>query len=144
MSFSAAFANDLLRLLMHGQAITGVAQNHSSALPSLYLALHTADPGASGNQSTNEVNYTGYTRQALQRSSSGWSISGNKVTLANTVEFGEMTGGSGGTATHMSIGTDASGSGKILFRAALSLPINYQIGNAARLRQSTNVTILTS
>lgn len=144
MAFSATFATDLLKLLLHGQAITGLAQNHSSPSASLYLALHTADPGANGNQSSHEVYYTGYARVALQRSASGWSVSGNKATLANTVEFGEMTGGSGGSATHMSIGTDASGAGKILFRAALSLPINYQIGNAARLRQSTSVTILTS
>lgn len=144
MAFSAEFAGDLLKLLLHGQAIASLAQNHSSPTQALYLALHTADPGAGGNQSTHEVNYTGYARVALQRSAAGWSITGNKATLASTVEFGEMTGGAGGTATHVSIGTNVSGTGKVLLRAALSHPIEYRNGSAARLRQSTSITVLTS
>ena len=37
----------------------------------LWIALHTADPGSDGTQSTNEVSYGGYARVATQRTASG-------------------------------------------------------------------------
>lgn len=145
MSVSAAFANDILSLVFHGTAIQGIAQNAAtSPVDKLYIALHTADPGAAGNQSTNEVAYTGYARVALQRSASGWTITGNKVTLTDTVEFGDMTGGANGTATHVSIGTAATGAGKVIVRAALSNSVQYQQGIAPRLRSNTSITFVTT
>ena len=57
---SNAFANDLLKLIFNATSISNLADNAgSSPLTNLYIALHTADPGAAGNQSTSEVNYTG-------------------------------------------------------------------------------------
>lgn len=47
----------------------------SSTAGSLYVSLHTADPGASGDQTTNECAYTSYARVAVARSGSAWTVS---------------------------------------------------------------------
>jgi hypothetical protein len=48
-----------------------------------------------------------------------FTVSTNTVTNAAAVSFPQCTGGSG-TATHFSVGTAASGAGKILYSGALS------------------------
>ena len=46
-----------------------------SALPgTLVFAMHTADPGPRGDQSTHQVKYRGYCRVPIQRSRLGWSV----------------------------------------------------------------------
>lgn len=45
----------------------------SGTAGSFYVSLHTADPSA-GNQTTSETSYTGYTRVAVARSSGGWTV----------------------------------------------------------------------
>ena len=68
-------ALDYLGLLYNQTAptITSLMANAASPLTSMYLALHTADPGELGNsQSTSEIAYTGYARVAIARSSSGF------------------------------------------------------------------------
>ena len=42
----------------------GGLQNSATA-GSLYVSLHTADPGEAGSQTTNEANYTSYARVAV-------------------------------------------------------------------------------
>ena len=93
-------------------------------MTNLYIALHTADPGAAGNQSTSEVNYTGYARLSVARGAGGFTITSNVMNPAATMEFGEMTAGTTQTATHMTIGTATSGSGKVLFRFTISPSIS--------------------
>lgn len=137
---SKAFENDLLKLIFNGTAISGLADNSSVPLTALYLALHTADPGESGNQSTNEVNYTGYSRVAVARTAGGWTVSGNSASPAAPIEFGEMTAGTSGTATFATIGTDPSGAGKVLYRGALTPTIPYSVGVTPRLRTTTTIT----
>lgn len=137
---SDAYENDLLKLIFNGAPITGLADNAAGGLSVLYVALHTADPGEAGNQSTSEVAYTGYERVAVARSNSGWAVTGNQVNPVTPIEFGEMTGGSSGTATHMTIGTTQSGAGKVLYRGALSPSIPFAVGVTPRLRTTTTVT----
>lgn len=46
-----------------------------SDLPrALMVAMHTADPGPSGNQSTSESRYRGYARVPIYRGRPGWSV----------------------------------------------------------------------
>lgn len=45
----------------------GGLQNSATA-GSLYISLHTSDPGEAGSQTTNEANYTSYARVAVARS----------------------------------------------------------------------------
>ena len=141
MSKSNTFENDLLKLIFNGTPIANLADNAASApLTNLYVALHTADPGEGGSQSTNEVAYTGYARVAVARTPSGWVVTGNSVSPATNIEFGEMTGGTPGTATHASIGTAATGTGKILYKGALTPTIAYNLGVVPRIKTTSTIT----
>ena len=123
MSMSNASETALLNLLFNNTDWANVGDaaglQNSAAAGSFYVALHTADPGDAGNQSTNEVSYTGYARVAVARTAGGWTVSGNQVSNTATVQFGECTAGSA-TATHFSVGLLASGAGDILYSGALS------------------------
>ena len=141
MSKSNTFEEDLLKLIFNGTPIANLADNAASGpLTNLFIALHTADPGEGGVQTTNEVNYTGYARVAVSRSGVGWTVSGNSVSPTTAIEFGEMTAGTPGTATHASIGTASTGGGKILYRGALSPSIAYALGVVPRLRTTSTIT----
>lgn len=123
MSKSNTFETDLLLLIFNNTNIsllgdaTGV--RGSSVAGSLYLSLHTADPGEAGDQSTSEITYTGYARVPVLRTTAGFSVSGNAASLVAAVDFPAGTGGSG-TAAYVGIGTSASGAGKLLYKAALN------------------------
>ncbi len=107
---STLFITDLLNLVFQGTAIPLLAANAAAPTQNLYLALHTADPTASGTQATSEAAYTSYKRVAIARTSAGFTVSGAVATLASTQSFPAATGGSE-TETYFSVGTTASGSG---------------------------------
>lgn len=140
MSKGDTFENDILKLILQGTAIANVADNAAtSPLTNLYLALHTADPGEAGTQTTNEIAYTSYARIAVARSAGGWSIAGNVASLAANMDFPAATGGSG-TATHFSVGTAISGAGKILYKGAIAPTIVVANGVTPRLTTGTTIT----
>ena len=142
MSFSNQFEADILGLIFNATAIAGLADNASaSPLTNLYVALHTADPGEGGNQSTSEVNYTGYARVAVQRSGAGWTLAGQTISPTAVIEFGEMTAGTAGTAVYASVGTASSGAGKVIIRGALSPPLPFQVGTVPRIRANSTITL---
>lgn len=113
---TTTFRNDILLLIFNATAIANIADNAaSSPATNLYLALHTAWPGLTGNQGSSEATYTGYARPAVARSGSGWTVSTNTAALAATASFGACTASAPGSpATHFSVGTASSGTGKIL------------------------------
>ena len=142
MSFGNQFEADILGLIFNATAISGLADNASaSPLTNLYVALHTADPGEGGNQATSEVNYTGYARVAVQRTGAGWTLAGQTISPTAVIEFGEMTAGTAGTAVYASVGTAASGAGKIIIRGALSPTIPFQVGTVPRIRANSTITL---
>lgn len=132
-------AADFLKLLLNATPIANIADNAtSSALSALFLSLHTADPGASGNQQTSELAYTGatgYARQSIARNngSPAWTITGASASPTSAVTFDTMTGGAGGLVTFVGLGTLVSGTGKLLLRGALSPSINVVNGIAPQL-----------
>ena len=71
MSKSNAFETSLLGLLFNNTDIANIGDaaglQNSAAAGSLYLALHTADPGEAGDQTTNECTYGSYARVAVAR-----------------------------------------------------------------------------
>lgn len=88
---------------------------------SLFVSLHTADPGEAGNQGTSEATYTGYARVAVARSGAGWTISGTAPTQAANaaaVTFGLDTVGSQ-TITHFGVGSGSSGATELDWSGAL-------------------------
>jgi hypothetical protein len=141
MSKSNTFETELLALIFNGTAIANLAQNNAtSPLTSLFIALHTADPGEDGTQATSEVSYTGYARVAVARTAGGWTVSAGSVSPTANIEFGEMTAGTAGTAVFASIGVAASGASKILYRGALSPSIAYAVGVIPRIKTSSTIT----
>ncbi len=138
---SSAFSNDLLKLVYNAVAIANLADNAaSSPLTSLYVALHTADPGPGGDQTTNEISYTGYARVAVVRTSSGWTVTGTNVSPVSDISFPTSTGGLGGTATFASVGTAASGPSKILHRGALNPNVIVSVGVPPLITRATTIS----
>lgn len=113
MSKGNTTENDFLEFTLKGTAFSWAAASN------LHLALHTADPGEAGSQTTSECAFGGYARVAVARSGSGWSVSGSTGTNAATAAFPECTSGSE-TVTHVSLGTASSGAGQILYKGALN------------------------
>ena len=120
MPKGSTYSNDILKLICNGTAIANIADNAAaSPLTSLYLALHTADPGVGGSQTTSETAYTNYARVAVARNSGGFTVTGDTVANTALAQFPQC-GASGATITHISIGTASSGAGKVLYSGALN------------------------
>jgi hypothetical protein len=140
MSKSNTFENDLLLLIFNATAIANIADNASSSpLTNLQVSLHTGDPGEAGDQTTNECTYGSYAREAVARSGSGFTVTGNSVVPAANIDFTAATSGSE-TATHFAIGTASSGTGKILYKGAISPTISISTGVTPRLTTASAVT----
>lgn len=141
------FENDILKLIFNNVAIAGIGDAAgllaSAVAGSFYMTLHTGDPDA-GNQATAETTYTGYgtTRIALARSAGAWTVTGNSVSPASTVNFNQCTAGGPFTITHVGIGTNATvgNAGKLLFSGALSPSIIVQSGVTPQLTTATTIT----
>jgi hypothetical protein len=120
MPKSTTTCNNLLKLVFNAVAWANMADNAaSSPLTNLYLSLHTADPGVGNAQTTNEVAYTSYARIAILRTTGGWTVATNTATNLALAQFAQC-GVTGATATHVAIGTAASGAGNVLYAGALS------------------------
>jgi hypothetical protein len=143
MSKSDAFETALLSLIFTNNNIANLGDSTgvrgSTSAGSLYFALHTADPGEAGSQTTSEVSYTGYARVAVARSGSGFTVTGNSVSPAADVTFGECTDGTA-TATHFSIGTADTGGGTVLYKGSLTPSIAIATGVTPRIRNTSTVT----
>ena len=136
--------NDILKLIFQAVAIANMADNAATApFTNLYVSLHTADPGEAGDQTTNEIAYTGYARIAVARTSGGWTVTNNSVSPVAAITFGAMTAGVGGTVTHFGIGTAASGTGKLLFGSGCTVTPNIVVNNGVTpsLTTATAVTL---
>lgn len=81
---------------------------------SLYVSLHTGDPGLTGDQTVNEANYTGYGRVAVARSAAGWTVAGNQASNFANIVFGLCTAVPN-IITWFGIGTDSAGVGQLLY-----------------------------
>src|SRR5574343_1901661 len=123
MSMSNVSETALLNLLFKNQAWANVGDasglQPSAAAGNFHIALHSADPGEAGDQTTNEISYTGYARVAVARGA-GFNVAGDTVSNAAMVQFGECTAGTA-TVTHFSVGTGASGAGSIISRGITPL-----------------------
>jgi len=131
MSKSNSLENDFLLLLFNNTnaALVGDATGlRGSVAPgSLFISLHTADPGEAGTQATSEATYGSYARQAIARSGAGFTVVANAVSNAAAITFPAASSGSQ-TITHFGVGTDASGAGKLLYKGALTPSIAVSTG----------------
>lgn len=131
MSAGNVFENDLAKHIFQNADIALVGDatglRGSTVAGSLYLALHTADPGEGGDQQTNEIVYSPYARIGVVRSASGWTVTGSVITNAAAIAFAQCSSGSG-TATYFSIGVAGSGPSKIIVSGPLSPNIAVSFG----------------
>lgn len=140
MSKGDTFENDLLKLVFNATAIANIADNAaSSPLTNLYVSLHTADPGDSGNQTTSETAYTSYARVAVARTTGGWTVTANSVSPVANIDFPACTGGTA-TITHFGVGTASSSTGKLLYKGTVTPNISVSTGVTPRLTTSTAIT----
>lgn len=144
MSKSNTFENDILQLLFNNVDIADIGDaggiQNSAAAGSLYVALHTSDPGEAGDATTNETAYTDYARVAVARTGGGWTVSGSSVNNTAQITFPQC-GVTGATITHASITTAASGASKILYSGALSSSLAVANQITPFFAASTGVTV---
>ncbi len=100
---------------------------NSATAGSFFISLHSADPGEAGNQSTNEISYTGYARVGVNRTAGGWTRTVSTIANTALVQFGQCTGGTA-TATFFGIGTDSTGAGNLLLKGALNSSLSISNG----------------
>lgn len=141
--FATDFLQAMFQAVFSGANIVNLFANSStSVLTNLYISLHTSDPGVGGNQTTNEISYTGYARVAVARTSGGFTVTNNSVSPAADIVFGTMTGGTGGTATFFGIGSASSGAGELFYSGAINPTI--AVANTVTPTLTTGSTVTES
>ena len=144
MSVTTAFANQILGLILEATAIANVADNAaSSPIDTLYLSLHTASPGVAGSQTTSETAYSGYQRQSIARSTSGWTVSSAADTNDNDISFPVCSANPGSDITHVGIGLSSSGAGTLWLFGALNSSFAMQVGTTP-IFSATELSVLCS
>jgi len=126
MSKSNTFENDLVKLVFQGVAISDFAQALSGGSV-LEISLHTANPDEAGDQTTSEIAYTNYARVAVARTAGGWDVTNNQASNAAAINFPQC-GASGGTATYFGVGTNHTGTGRLLYSGQLTAPLTISSG----------------
>lgn len=145
MPLNTTFADELAKLIFWGDPIADLAENDSSSpLTDLYVALHTADPGAGGTQDSNECAYTDYARVAVSRDGYGFAISGGVVSFIDPMIFPVCSAAPDASAPYFSVGVASSGAGKILGRGVLSPALAIIIGQAPRIKTDTAISFKTT
>ena len=124
MSKSNTTENDVLKAILKG------TDPSWRAGATLYVALHSSDPGEDGNQTTNEVAFSNYTRQPITKSS-GWTDNGSSFSNVALIQF-SVCGNDGATARYASIGTAETSTGQILYSGQLSADLTIAINIQAQ------------
>lgn len=117
-------ANDLLDYILRNVAPSWGGSG------TLYGSLHTGTIGGAGDQTTNEVAYTGYSRFSITRTSSGLFIAAMAGATENSLAktFGNPTAGTFPiVATHFAIGENPSGAGTVIMYAPLASPLTINL-----------------
>lgn len=123
MSKANTWENGLLSLVFENTPFTTLGDAGgllgSATAGSIYISLHTADPGEAGDQTTNETVYTNYTRIGVGRSSANWTVSSGTCDNDNVITF-PTCGATGATITHFGVGAASLAAGKLMYSGALT------------------------
>lgn len=141
MGISNVTENNLLNLVFSAQAWSGYADN-TVTTPETHIdvALHTGDPGDTGDMSTNEVSYTGYTRVGVARSN-GWTIATEgSISPAMQIDFPTGTGG-GGEITYFSTGKTGGGPTPILWTGSVTPSMQSGADVSPHLTLATTISL---
>lgn len=129
---------ELLKLIFHKEAITGLADIPLSSPNMLWVALHTNDPGGDGFQNSFEATFVPYERVGVVRSALGWEVIGDTVKPANDIVFQECTSVPN-NITFFSIGTSQTGPGKILFKGRLTPILPVIVGTTPAISSESSL-----
>lgn len=123
MPKSISFSHSFLLLLFNNVDLGLVGDTAglqgSDVAGSLYIALHTADPGAGAAQTAYETVYANYARVAVARTALGFAVLDAQVTNVADVTF-PSSNGTTSTITHWSVGVAPTGNGLVLYSGPLS------------------------
>ena len=135
---------DWLRHIFNGVAIPNL--NSTGGATSLWLGMHTADPGDAGSTSA-EGGYAAYTRIAVDRSTDGWVVSSNPdaggagVSPVGNIDFPQNSATSTGTFTHATVYTSSNiSSSGALYNGSISPTINFAQNVTPRLTTGSSIT----
>lgn len=130
MSATNAFEDKILSLYLTNADAANIGDatglRGSTSAGSLYVSLHTADPGETGDQTTNESAYTNYARVAVARSVAGWTVTSGVGDNDAVISF-PACGATGSTITHFALGSAASGAGNRDMNGTASLTVSNGI-----------------
>jgi hypothetical protein len=131
MSKGNTYENELLDLVLNNvnMALVGDATGlRGSTTPgSLFVSLHTADVTDTGVQNSFEATYTSYARVALPRASGSWVVTTGTAVNSTGINFPAATAGSN-TITHFAVGVSGVGTGKVLYKGALTSSLAVSAG----------------
>ena len=131
--------NALIDLIFNGTSILSLAQNSDTPATDLVVALHTGDPGEGGAQNVSECAYTSYTRIKVERTSTGFTVSGGTATATTNIVFPQATGGTE-TVTHASISLSTASTADVLYYGTVSPNISVSNGVTPRLTTAFTVS----
>ncbi len=140
MAKGLTFSTDILRTIFWNYPITGICDAATAPYAQLYVSLHTGDPTANGDQSINEISYTGYARVPMNRDTSTWAISNGVISPRAPIIFPQMTGGTGGLAAFWVVGTSHTAAGKILYIGSIVPVIDVAVGVVPEFDVTTTIT----
>jgi len=141
MSISDTTETAIMALIFNATAWANYADNAAGTpQTNVAVALHTADPGDGGTQSTSEVTYTSYARVSVARTSGGWTVTGGSVSPVAAITFPAGTGGSG-TVTFFSAGKTGGGATAILWSGTVTPNIVTGNGITPQLTTATTITL---
>lgn len=145
MSKTRAFSEDFLQLIFNATAIANIADNAGTApATDLAISLHTASPGETGDATTSETTYTGYSRVNVSRASGagGWTVATGvdpaSVSPTDDTDFGECTASPGGALTHF--GISIPGGNVLLYYGTLTPNIAMSTGVIPRIKNTSTIT----
>lgn len=136
----------LLQLIFNGKSFSSLAT--SVGTTSLWLGLHTADPGDAGSTAA-EGGYAAYTRALTDRSTgaNGWTVtSGTSAAVATaspnaTISFPQVATTSTGTFTFMTVNMSSAAAGSAaLYTGTVSPTINFSQNVTPQLTTGSSVT----
>lgn len=141
MSISNTCETALLALVFNATAWANMADNAAtSPQTQISVALHTADPGETGTQSTSEAAYTSYARVNVNRNSGGWTVGTGTVSPVANISAPAGTGGTG-TGTFFSTGKTGGGATDIWWSGTITPNITFGNGVTPVLSTATTITL---
>lgn len=139
MSKGDAFETALLQLILGGKTWSNIA-NASTASTTIWVGLHTSDPGDSGTQASNETSYGGYARIATDRTTAMWHAASGSVSPTASITFPTATSTTTHTITHFTVGLSSSGAGTVFYNGTVTPNINIAQNVTPSLTTASAIT----